>query len=151
VRLGRTFDIVLCLGIYYHLVDPFYAFAQVRHCCHRGGFAIFEGDYSRTLVDTSVHYDLSRPEMPIFVPSQHALAQMLEASYFHVASRTTLIPAKPPKPRSRWRRARKKQKTAFQGLDRVIAVCHPIEGVVNPLHYYAPPFGLHRYDERFRG
>src|SRR5262245_385240 len=25
-KLGRTFDIVLCLGVYYHLVDPIHAF-----------------------------------------------------------------------------------------------------------------------------
>ena len=32
--LGRAFDIVMCLGIYYHLHDPFYAFSQIRHCSH---------------------------------------------------------------------------------------------------------------------
>ncbi len=30
-KIGETFDIILCLGIYYHLVDPFYAFSQIRH------------------------------------------------------------------------------------------------------------------------
>ena len=34
-KLSQTFDIVLCLGVYYHLIDPFAAFAQMRHCCHR--------------------------------------------------------------------------------------------------------------------
>ena len=34
--LNRTFDIILCLSVYYHLVDPFYAFAQLRQCCHPG-------------------------------------------------------------------------------------------------------------------
>jgi tRNA (mo5U34)-methyltransferase len=149
VRLGRTFDIVLCLGIYYHLVDPFYAFAQVRQCCHAGSIAVFEGDYSRTLANTSIHYDLSEPAMPIFVPSQAALAQMLEASYFQVDAQTPLIPASPPKKRSRWRRP--KQKTAIQGLDRVVTVCRTVEGAANALHYYRPPFGLHRYDERWSG
>ena len=33
--LGRRFDIVLCLGVYYHLIDPFYALAQIRHCATR--------------------------------------------------------------------------------------------------------------------
>jgi tRNA (mo5U34)-methyltransferase len=151
-RLGRTFDIVLCLGIYYHLIDPFYAFSQVRQCCHPGSVAVFEGDYSRTLAKTSIHYDLAEPALPIFVPSQEVLAQMLEASYFRVAAQTPLIPAR-PKRKSAWKRIwpkRAKEKTALQGLDRVITVCRPVEGVANPLHYYKPPFGLHRYDARFR-
>jgi tRNA (mo5U34)-methyltransferase len=42
--LGRTFDVVLCLGVCYHLVDSFYAFAQVRHCCHPNTVVVFEGD-----------------------------------------------------------------------------------------------------------
>src|SRR5438270_1431121 len=33
-RFGQ-FDIILCLGLWYQLVDPFDAIAQVRHRCHR--------------------------------------------------------------------------------------------------------------------
>src|SRR6266550_1238055 len=42
--LDEKFDIILCLGIYYHLVDPFYAFAQIRHRCHEETLVVFEGD-----------------------------------------------------------------------------------------------------------
>ncbi len=42
-KLGETFDIVLCLGVYYHLIDPFAAFAQLRHCLHTGSNVVFEG------------------------------------------------------------------------------------------------------------
>jgi tRNA (mo5U34)-methyltransferase len=31
-QLGRTFEVILCLGVYYHLLDPFYALTQIRHC-----------------------------------------------------------------------------------------------------------------------
>jgi hypothetical protein len=31
----------------------------------------------------------------------------------------------------------------------VQVVCKPIEGT-NSAHMYRPPFGLHRYDDRFR-
>src|SRR5438128_1502203 len=31
-RLQRKFDVILCLGCFYHLIDPFYAFTQIRHC-----------------------------------------------------------------------------------------------------------------------
>ena len=33
-RLDSKYDVILCLGVYYHLFDPFYAFAQIRHRCH---------------------------------------------------------------------------------------------------------------------
>jgi hypothetical protein len=35
--LGQTFDIILLLGVYSHLLDPLDAFAQLRHCCHIRG------------------------------------------------------------------------------------------------------------------
>jgi tRNA (mo5U34)-methyltransferase len=43
-ELQTKFDIILCLGVYYHLIDPFYAFAQIRHCCHDNTIVVFEGD-----------------------------------------------------------------------------------------------------------
>src|SRR6478672_591627 len=38
--LGQRFDVVLCLGVYYHLFDPFYAFAQLRHCSHENSLVV---------------------------------------------------------------------------------------------------------------
>jgi tRNA (mo5U34)-methyltransferase len=43
-KLERKFDVILCLGVYYHLVDPFAAFAQIRHCCTNDSIIVFEGD-----------------------------------------------------------------------------------------------------------
>ena len=33
-KLETKFDIILCLGVFYHLLDPFFAFSQIRHRCH---------------------------------------------------------------------------------------------------------------------
>jgi tRNA (mo5U34)-methyltransferase len=40
--LNRTFDIILCLGVYDHLHTPLYALAQVRHCCHANTLVVRE-------------------------------------------------------------------------------------------------------------
>ena len=45
-KLGERFEVILCLGVYYHLVDPFYAFSQVRHCSRDRSVVIFEGDFA---------------------------------------------------------------------------------------------------------
>ena len=42
--LNRTFDVILCLGVFYHLRDPFYGFAQIRHCCHPDTIVVMEGE-----------------------------------------------------------------------------------------------------------
>jgi len=41
--LNQQFDIILFLGVYYHLFDPFYALAQIRHCCHSDTVVLMEG------------------------------------------------------------------------------------------------------------
>ncbi len=41
--LHQQFDIILFLGVYYHLFDPFYALAQIRHCCHSDTLVLIEG------------------------------------------------------------------------------------------------------------
>jgi tRNA (mo5U34)-methyltransferase len=140
------FDIVLCLGIYYHLIDPLYAFAQVRHCCHEGSIACFEGDGLHSLNPAS-HYDLSDHARPIFIPTQRALDQMLGASYFEVSRRSFMTPE--PK---RTMHAIVNSIGALAGMrprtDRFLTVCRPFRGE-NPMHGYRPPFGLHQYDTRF--
>src|SRR5579872_664473 len=147
-KLDERFDIVLCMGIYYHLIDPIQAFAQVRHCCKSGGLAIFEGDVLTGARGSQLHYDLSDHAKPIFVPSRSALEQMLRASYFDIASvnvqssaswkriaKTAIVRSLPDGYSPRW-------------TERQLTVCRATEGA-NPLHAYRPPFGLHRYDTRF--
>lgn len=154
-RVGRTFDIVLCLGIYYHLVDPFYAFSQIRRCCHPGSIVVFEGDCTHALAKTSIHYDLADPSMPIFLPAPEALAQMLQANYLNVVSQRSMLAQLGSRPEHRGapnllrRIWPKPSRPALRSLDRLISVCEPFEGS-NPLHFYRPPFGLHEFDPRFQ-
>ena len=51
-KLETKFDIILCLGVFYHLLDPFYAFAQIRHRCHEHSIVVFEGDAFFGLIET---------------------------------------------------------------------------------------------------
>jgi len=131
-KLGHRYDIVLCMGVYYHLVDPFYAFSQVRHCSHAQSIVVFEGDFAPDWFvqpPQATYYDLGDPSR-CFVPTLPCLRQMLAANYFRVLS-----------------------ESIYHGesscpVNRVFVVCEPFEGI-NPLHCYHPPFGLASYDPRF--
>jgi tRNA (mo5U34)-methyltransferase len=143
-KIGETFDIILCLGIYYHLVDPFYAFSQIRHCCHPETKVVFEGDATFSLRADLMRYDLLSDSN--FTPTVQVLAQMLEANYFRVVSQTPMTSRK-------WRRrlrgiARIVRPSLPFHMTRLVTVCQPFEGI-NTLYKYRPPFGLHRFDERF--
>lgn len=157
--LEEKFDIIMCLGVYYHLIDPFYAFAQIRHCCHDDTIVIFEGDMSHRLQPNSIHFDPSAPERAAFVPSKHSLNLMLSAAYFEVVSQKTLRTEK----KFNWRfKLHSFADILFAlidcivprtdsspiSLDRVVTVCRPFYGK-NTLHPFEPPFQLHRYDDRF--
>jgi len=160
-QLGQ-FDIILCLGVWYHLVDPFYAFAQVRHRCHRDSIVIFEGEILLNHPPGTIHFDLSGAAPARFLPSAESLKQMWKASYFEIVSEASLIQAFPEitggvaKKFGRIRQFRRRIRRALLNkpipadTDRLFAVCRPIEFADNRLYPYRPPFGLHLYDGRFR-
>lgn len=113
-RLGRTFDIVLCLGVFYHLHDPFHAFAQIRHCCHPKTIVVFEGNVSYGLPPHSSLFCDPSATNSRFTPSWEALVGMTNAAYLKAASPVYLHPrpapveAAPPEPDAgrvgwRWR------------------------------------------------
>jgi len=167
--LGRKFDVVLCLGVYYHLLDPFYAFAQLRHCCHRHSVVVLEGDGARALPPNGILYDLSNLTRPYFLPTVGALRHMLQAAYLSVDSEAWLGGQHPDESASRlgwkWRLrmcvqalrgARRATRQLAQQVapgdrdsSRLLLVCKPFEGT-NASHHYRPPFGLDAYDDRFR-
>jgi tRNA (mo5U34)-methyltransferase len=170
--LGRNFDIILCLGVYYHLVDPFYAFAQIRHCCHDDTIVLFEGDATRGLREDTLRYDLSNHSLPIFLPTEQTLGDMLRGAYLEPVRSTWMHPEPPPQPASKpikrgrvdsaWRAAKLAFREStppkpdwatmppFLPLNRLLTFCRPISGS-NPMHAYRRPFGLDRYDDRFSG
>jgi tRNA (mo5U34)-methyltransferase len=120
------------MGVYYHLVDPFYAFSQVRHCSHGRSIVVFEGDFAPDWFvqpQQAAYLDLGNPSR-CFVPTLAFLRQMLEANYFRVV-KESMYRGAPGQP-----------------VNRILVVCEPFEGE-NALHVYRPPFGLHSYDPRF--
>jgi len=131
-NLGERFDIVLCMGVYYHLVDALYAFGQVRHCSHEQSVVVFEGDYAPEWFvqpPQSAFFDLGNPSR-CFVPTVPFLRQALEANYLRVVSESTY------------------HGTPEQPVNRIFVACDPFKGE-NALHCSRPPFGLHAYDPRF--
>ena len=124
-KLKQRFDIVLCMGVYYHLLDPFLGFSQVRHCAHEKSIVVFEGDFapdSLVRPQQAAYLDVA-DRLHCFVPTVTCLRQMLEANYFRVSTECT-----------------------YYG--RILVACAPFVGK-NLLHAYCPPFGLHVYDPRF--
>ena len=135
--LNRTFDIILCLGVFYHLRDPFYGFAQMRHCCHPETRVVVEGELAWTgTYPNEVRYFYNN--WLEFLPSPSALAGLLKSAYFRIDSQAWLHPF-PTTPSER----------APLQSDRALMVCAPFEGV-NEMYVYKPHFGLHVYDDRFR-
>jgi tRNA (mo5U34)-methyltransferase len=139
-QLGRKFDVILCLGIYYHLIDPFYALSQIRHCCHDNTVVVIEGDGAAAgVMPQGLVYDLSNHAQPIFVPTRQAWQHMCEAAYLHVQEQTWMD---------------YNENHAWKGpaplvYDRLFTACQAFRGE-NSYHYYEPPFGLHTYDDRFQ-
>jgi hypothetical protein len=78
---------------------------------------------------------------------------MLQGSYFEIVSQSWQSEPKSPSWRKRLRMAWESvindpgSRPPYMG--RLMTVCKPFEGK-NAMHVYRPPFGLCRYDERFR-
>lgn len=161
-QLNRKFDIILFLGVYYHLFDPFYALAQIRHCCHRDTIVLIEGVESNYLIPATALFNFSNHNCE-WMPTPEALEQLLSAAYLKVVSIDSDSPKLVGLPGKRWRlrlieqvirdsRAgvieSVRQLLWFTGGRRFMR-CVPFEGK-SDLHYYRPPFELHKYDSRFR-
>jgi tRNA (mo5U34)-methyltransferase len=151
-RIGETFDIILFTGIYYHLIDPFYAFAQLRHLCHPESLVVVEGDTSTALRRHRVYQNLGDRLESIFIPRPDDLADMLRTAFFEVEAQHSLR-----SPLLEWREyARFARRIVSRShrvqpglINRTLMICRPVEGGHNPFHFYRPPFDLHRYDPRF--
>jgi len=151
-ELKTKFDIVLCLGVYYHLIDPFYAFAQVRHCCHESTIVVFEGDVALSLPSETGMYNLTDSSVSRFRPSCALLSGLLSAAYFTIDSENfftqELQVSRPVKMIRRVVRMIRKT-SEVPVIDRALLVCRPYLGE-NRCFWYRPPFGLDRYDARWQ-
>lgn len=159
--LGRSFDIILFLGVYYHLLDPYLALAQIRRRCHAGSQVLIEGNAALGLPAKSALIDMDARTCK-FAPTLEAFKELLRAAYFSVASEHAMetAPTALHLPGWGWRlrlcaQALFGSRAGVVGmtrpllaLRRVFLSCMPMTGN-NPAHYYKPPFGLHVFDERF--
>lgn len=142
-ELKRRFDVVLCLGVFYHLTHLMYALTELRHVVAPGGWVILEGaainDHKKSSMDFLYGPDdgfggTEEPERVDpsnwSIPTIRCLHDMLNACYFNVSR----LQFQPPD----FRRGR------------VLMEARPVV-FNNPQHVYRPPFGLDRYDGRFGG
>jgi tRNA (mo5U34)-methyltransferase len=139
--LDRRFDIVMCLGLYYHLWDPFYAFAQIRHCCRDGAVVVVEGNITSSLPPKSLYFTSSLATSR-FTPTRDALHEMLLATYLRPTGIAGFLPLPTAEDPTLWGHFP-------PDSNRVVVTCEAIDGA-NDVHLYKPPFGLHTYDPRFR-
>jgi tRNA (mo5U34)-methyltransferase len=159
-EIQSKFDLIVCLGVYYHLIDPLYAFAQIRHCCHADTVVLLEGDLSYWPHPNSAYFDFSDVMKPVFVPTQYVLNQFLAAAYLEVFDQTYMKGDQPHSFKSYLRKAigiafaigtsvASLPGTLPRPRDRVFTMCRPFTGN-NKLHHFRPPFDLDKYDDRFR-
>jgi tRNA (mo5U34)-methyltransferase len=139
-KFNEKFDVVLCLGVYYHLYDPFYAFAQIRHRCHESSIVIFEGDVIFSLIEAAAQsialYSRDVRRAPRFVPDPDTLRFFVNSTYFHIIDESVFrLSASHP------------NEGEIRGIHRMLLVCRPFSGF-NSCHEYQPPFGLMAYDSR---
>jgi tRNA (mo5U34)-methyltransferase len=160
-RVQQTFDIVLFLGVYYHLHSPFTAFAQVRSVCHKDSLVIIEGECMRNDDEAFARFHLDNPHTSAFVPTTRLLREMLHACYLRSGTRAFLgdedIAERLKRvPDSRLlklaaqavkAKAGSKLPKAEVRTDRVLVFAKPFSSE-NPSHIYRPPFGLERFDPR---
>ncbi|HYT95407.1 MAG TPA: DUF1698 domain-containing protein [Gemmataceae bacterium] len=157
--LGRKFDIILFLGVYYHLFDPFHALAQIRHCCHPGTVVLIEGNEAIGLPPGAAMHDFDNRSSR-FTPSLGALRHLLRATYFTLQSAIPMSPEPFGRLGWRWRlrmalEALRGSRSGMSALSqqlyaarRVFLTCIPFLGA-NEVHVNRPPFGLDVYDSRF--
>ncbi len=155
-KLGETFDVVLCLGVYYHLVDPFAGFAQLRHLLHKDSIVVFVGDGTLALRPDLFLWNPSDPSKSAFVPTPWGLSQMLLGAYMKVTEQQWMQP-----PPSAFLNLDLRRLFSVPGLqdpaqveplkhrDHLFTVAQPFEGE-SPVHPYKPPFDLSKFDPRYR-
>jgi tRNA (mo5U34)-methyltransferase len=171
--LGQRFDIVLFLGVYYHLTHPMYAITQVRHALLPGGEMVIEGgaidDLDRSYLEFYYGYEGPEPYRADpsnwVVPTRRCLRDMVCANYFEILDEDFLPhPLPPPPPLSAANRIGRRLVTSvgtLLGLEvkapapptptpygRALIRARAVERV-DERHFFAPQLGLSRYDPRY--
>ncbi len=151
---GKSYDIVLFLGVYYHLHSPYSAFAQLRRLCHDETLVFIEGDCIRDMAHSYAQMNLRDPREYKFVPTTALLSDMLRSCYLTVDSMKFLNDYTPGQALRRVspedllelvsRAKTTPQDNGGVKRDRAFIACKPFSGY-NNAHQYPPPFGLERF------
>jgi hypothetical protein len=174
-KLARKFDIVLFLGVYYHLTHIMYGLTQVRHTVKPDGVVIIEGgaidDTEKSYMDfyfadQEGHEPYRKDASNWSLPSRRCLKDMVESNYFKVVEQV-FVPdihhdETPPKSKEVLRSEKWQSRIArifdipvekpIQPVRYGRALIHAIpEPRIDKRHFYEPPFGLSQYDPRFSG
>ncbi len=173
-KLLRRFDVVLFLGVYYHLTHIMYGLTQVRHAVEPDGVVIIEGgaidDTQRSYTDfyffdQEGNEPYRKDASNWFLPTRRCIKDMVESNYFKVTDQIfvpDIIQPEPAPPKSQ----KDLQKEKWQSrIARVFDI--PVEKPPEPVrygrmliratperrvdrrHFYEPQFGLSQYDPRF--
>ena len=160
------FDVVLFLGVYYHLHAPYAALAEIRAMCHDESVVVVEGECLRDDERSYAEVNLTDPRASAFVPTTRLLLDLLRSCYLEPEHVTYLgdigVPAMldrvPPADVLKLiARRRQSARAAAPGpagdggaaaprRDRAFIVARPFTGR-NSVHAYRPPFGLDRFDD----
>jgi tRNA (mo5U34)-methyltransferase len=85
-ELGVKFDVILFLGVYYHLRDPLRALGLLRNVLNDGGLIVVEGTawYNRRKsFATFLYHDISKDDRSNWwLPSVRCLEEWIESSFF---------------------------------------------------------------------
>jgi hypothetical protein len=138
--LEETCDIIMFFCVYYHLLDPFYAFAQLRRCCHPGSLLLVDGPFTMALGPGEALHRFHDHDCE-WLPSLEALQQIVHATYFSDVDRVFQEAFAPV--------GNGERVPPITNVNRLFMTCIPIEAAVS-LFVYPPPFGLSDYDPRFR-
>jgi 2-polyprenyl-3-methyl-5-hydroxy-6-metoxy-1,4-benzoquinol methylase len=97
-RFGfKTFDVIACAGVIYHMLFSMQAFVRNRQIIKDGGYLIMETPFDKSRNDSSLTFNGANPIVnepyTYFVPTLAALVGMAQLSGFKViASRTLKSP-----------------------------------------------------------
>lgn len=161
----EKFDVILMLGLYYHLHAPYVAFAKVRHLCHDETIVFIEGPCYRDDDSNQCLIRLDDPDKTKFIPTVKVLEDMLQSCYLEpVTTRfldqkeylnvvkqlptdevMDLLSAAVKRQKSQSSETAKPVDTN-EKTDRIFIQARPFSGK-NKRHLYRPPFGLSQYDQ----
>lgn len=135
VSLGSRFDIILFLGVYYHLTHLVTGITALRHTVEEGGLLLVEGSAINNTEKSYMEFLYGKGDEPERIdtsnwttPTRRCLRDILSANYFEVLREEFPFDA----PRGR-----------------VLMEAKPV--IRDDRNYiYPPPFGLQQYDPRWR-